>query len=106
MKTYRYCVNHPVPKVGYVAGNGEVRCISHRANENDSEIYAKDTYSDASCAVCLKPLMFYTKVFTRFKDGSTVEDNEINTSLICGFTAKHRGGIETQELVEYSVLNE
>ncbi len=105
IKRYDYRVNHPVPVVGRVIGNGELRCLTH-STPDDQEVRAKDTYSDGSCAVCLKPLMFMTKVFTRFADGSTTEQCEVNTALICGFTGKARGGVIAQEILEYTVLNE
>ena len=105
MKTYSYAINHPVPIVGRVIHNGEVRCPIH-SDETDSPIYAKATYSNDKCAVCLKPLMFFTKVFTRFNDGTTIEENEVRTALVCGFTGKNRGGIVTQELLEYTLIGD
>lgn len=38
--------------------------------------------------------MYYTKVKVIFNDGSTFEGNEVQASLVSGFTAKYRGGVK------------
>ena len=50
--------------------------------------------------------LVFTKVFTRFNDGTTMEDNEVRTALVCGFTGKNRGGVAAQELREYTVIGD
>ncbi len=44
--------------------------------------------------------MFYTKVRVEFNDGSEFEGNEVQVSLVSGFTGKDRGGIKRTEFLE------
>ena len=43
---------------------------------------------------------FITKIRTVFNDGTYFEGNEVQNALVCGFTAKQRGGIRRTEVIE------
>lgn len=44
--------------------------------------------------------MFYTKVRVEFNDGSEFVGNEVQASLVSGFTGKYRGGVKRTEFLE------
>lgn len=45
--------------------------------------------------------VFYTKIRTEFNDGSVIEQNEVSTALIVGFTAASRKGVKSTEFLEW-----
>lgn len=49
--------------------------------------------------------VFYTKIRTEFNDGSVIEQNEVRTALIVGFTEQSRGGIKSVDYLEW-IFNE
>jgi len=44
--------------------------------------------------------IFYTNVRVEFNDGSVFEGNEVQVSLVSGFTGKDRGGVKRTEFLE------
>lgn len=48
--------------------------------------------------------LYYTKVKVIFNDGSEFEGDEVQVSLVCGFTAKYRGGVKETLFLEYVPL--
>jgi|GEM_PF-5516686 len=44
--------------------------------------------------------MYYTKVKVIFNDGSEFIGNEVQASLVSGFTAKYRGGVKETLFLE------
>lgn len=107
MKIYDYRINSPVPRVGVVTQRGDILCNAcARDQEGGTVIFAKATYSDELCDACKQPLMFFTKIYTRFGDGSTHTDDETRSALVCGLTANARGGVVYREPIEYAVVEE
>ena len=43
---------------------------------------------------------FITKIRTVFNDGTYFEGNEVQNALVCGFTAKARGGVNRVDVIE------
>ena len=50
--------------------------------------------------------LFFTKIITKFNDGTQFIGNEIQTALVCGFTEKSRKGILVQLYCDFDIIED